>query len=69
MEEQGEIVRRVQAMFRLADAIEKRVKAATKRAEKLAQAIFAKAFQGELAPLRRNSPAVKDGTTSRHQCS
>jgi hypothetical protein len=56
-------------MFRLADAIEKRVKAATKRAEKLAQAIFAKAFQGELAPLRRNSPAVKDGTTSRHQCS
>ena len=48
--EQYEIVRRVEALFRLADAIEKRVAAATKRAEKLTQAILAKAFRGELVP-------------------
>jgi type I restriction enzyme S subunit len=46
--EQREIVRRVEAMFRLADAIEKRVASATGRAEKLTQAILAKAFRGEL---------------------
>jgi len=49
-EEQHEIVRGVQAVFKLADTIEKRVKAATKRAEKLIHAILAKAFRGELVP-------------------
>jgi type I restriction enzyme S subunit len=48
--EQHEIVRRVGALFRLADAIEKRVAAATARADKLTQAILAKAFRGELVP-------------------
>ena len=48
--ERHEIVRRVEALFRLADAIEKRVAAATARAEKLTQAILAKAFRGELVP-------------------
>jgi type I restriction enzyme S subunit len=48
--EQHEIVRRVQALFKLADKIEKRVEAATKRADKLTQAILAKAFRGELVP-------------------
>ncbi len=48
--EQHEIVRRVKALFRLADAIEKRVAAATARAEKLTQAILARAFRGELVP-------------------
>jgi type I restriction enzyme, S subunit len=48
--EQVEIVRRVEALFKLADAIEKRVAAATARAEKLTQAILAKAFRGELVP-------------------
>jgi type I restriction enzyme S subunit len=48
--EQIEIVRRVEAMFKLADAVEKRVAAATVRAEKLTQAILAKAFRGELVP-------------------
>jgi type I restriction enzyme S subunit len=48
--EQHEIVRRVEAVFRLADAIEKRVAAATARAEKLMQAVLAKAFRGELVP-------------------
>jgi type I restriction enzyme S subunit len=37
-------------MFKLADAVEKRVAAATARAEKLTQAILAKAFRGELVP-------------------
>lgn len=50
LEEQHEIVRRVEALFKLADAIEKRVQAATVRAEKLTQAILAKAFRGELVP-------------------
>jgi plasmid stability protein len=48
--EQQEIVRRVEAMFKLADVVEKRVAAATTRAEKLTQAILAKAFRGELVP-------------------
>ncbi len=48
--EQHEIVRRVAALFKLADAIERRVAAATGRAEKLTQAILAKAFRGELVP-------------------
>jgi type I restriction enzyme S subunit len=46
--EQRQIVRRVDALFRLADAIEKRVAAATARADKLTQALLAKAFRGEL---------------------
>jgi type I restriction enzyme S subunit len=50
LEEQREIVRRVEALFKLADTIEKRVEVATKRAEKLTQAILAKAFGGELVP-------------------
>jgi type I restriction enzyme S subunit len=48
--EQHEIVRRVEAMFKLADAVEKRVGAAKVRAEKLTQAVLAKAFRGELVP-------------------
>jgi type I restriction enzyme S subunit len=48
--EQHEIVRRVEALFRLADAIEARVAAATTRADRLTQAILAKAFRGELVP-------------------
>jgi len=50
LEEQQEIVRRVEALFALADAVEQRVAAATARAEKLTQAILAKAFRGELVP-------------------
>jgi type I restriction enzyme S subunit len=48
--EQHEIVRRVEVLFRLADAIQNRVVAATARAEKLTQAILGKAFRGELVP-------------------
>lgn len=48
--EQHEIVRRVEAIFKLADAIEARVAAATARGDRLTQAILAKAFRGELVP-------------------
>jgi type I restriction enzyme S subunit len=48
--EQEVIVRRAYSMFKLADAAEKRVAAATARAEKLTQAILAKAFRGEMVP-------------------
>ena len=50
LEAQQEIVRRVEALFKLADAIEKRVEAATKRADKLTQSILARAFRGGLVP-------------------
>jgi type I restriction enzyme S subunit len=50
LEEQHEMVRRVEALFKLADAIEQRVEAATRRADKLTQAILGKAFRGELVP-------------------
>ncbi|MEI7880490.1 MAG: restriction endonuclease subunit S [bacterium] len=48
--EQREIVRRVDCLFTLADTIEKQVATGMARAEKLTQAILAKAFRGELAP-------------------
>lgn len=47
-EEQKEIVRRVEALFKLADTIEQRVAAGKQRADKLTQSILAKAFCGEL---------------------
>lgn len=50
LEEQHEIVRRVEALFALADAVERRVQAATARTERLTQAILARAFRGELVP-------------------
>jgi type I restriction enzyme, S subunit len=48
--EQHEIVLRVEALFALADKIERRVAAATLRSEKLTQAVLARAFRGELVP-------------------
>ncbi|NOZ22238.1 MAG: hypothetical protein GXP25_14255, partial [Planctomycetes bacterium] len=48
--EQQEIVRRVRALFALADSIEQRVQAATKQAEALTQSVLARAFRGELVP-------------------
>ncbi len=48
--EQHEIVRRVETMLRLAEAVEKRVATSTVRTENLIRAILAKAFRGELVP-------------------
>lgn len=62
VEEQREIVRRVGALFKLADAIEKRVAAATARADKLTQAFLAKAFRGELV-LTEAELARREGRT------
>jgi len=50
IEKQAATVEEVETFFKLADKIEKRVAAATKRADRLTQAILAKAFRGELVP-------------------
>ena len=50
LQEQIEILRRLNALFALAANIERSVQAAQRRTEKLSQAILAKAFRGELVP-------------------
>ena len=50
MSEQQEIVRRVEALFKTADALEARYRAAKAHVDKLTQSILAKAFRGELVP-------------------
>ncbi|MGK9066290.1 restriction endonuclease subunit S [Stutzerimonas chloritidismutans] len=50
VEEQTEIVRRVEQLFAFADQLEARVKAAQARIDRLTQSILAKAFSGELVP-------------------
>jgi type I restriction enzyme, S subunit len=48
--EQAEIVRRVEALFKLADQIEARCTAARAQAQRLSPLVLAKAFRGELVP-------------------
>ena len=48
--EQKEIIRRIEALFVLANSIEQRVQGSTKRVESLTQSILARAFRGELVP-------------------
>lgn len=50
MPEQQEIVRRIEALFKIADGIEERYKKAKEYVDKLTQSILAKAFRGELVP-------------------
>lgn len=50
LDEQQAAVKEVGRLFALADTIERRVQAATARADKLPQAILSKAFAGELVP-------------------
>lgn len=50
LEEQTEIVCRVEQLFTFADQLEARVKAAQTRIDLLTQSILAKAFRGELVP-------------------
>jgi len=60
LEEQQEIVSRVEALFKVADRIEFRYKKARVHVDKLAQSILAKAFRGELVPQDPNDePASK----------
>lgn len=50
IEEQSEIVRRVETLFAFADRLESRLQAARTAAERLTPALLAKAFRGELVP-------------------
>jgi type I restriction enzyme S subunit len=50
LEEQEEIVRRVENLFQKCDQIEARYQTAKAYTDKLTQAILAKAFRGELVP-------------------
>ncbi|MFM7642953.1 MAG: restriction endonuclease subunit S [Cyanobium sp.] len=50
VEEQDEIVDRVEALFTLADQLEARLAAARKVVDRLTPALLAKAFRGELVP-------------------
>ncbi|MGE6125598.1 restriction endonuclease subunit S [Aeromonas rivipollensis] len=65
LEEQTEIVRRVEQLFAYADTIEQQAKAAKARVDKLTQAILAKAFRGELtADWRAANPDLISGDNS-----
>jgi len=58
--EQAEIVRRVEALFALADRIEARLAAARAQVERLTPATLSKAFRGDLVPQDPNDePASK----------
>ena len=50
VDEQREIVRRLEHLFVLADTVEQQVKDATRYAKTLTKSILAKAFRGELVP-------------------
>ena len=65
IEEQTEIVRRVEELFAFADQIEQRVKVAQQRVNHLTQAILAKAFRGEFtAEWREQNPELISGENS-----
>lgn len=61
--EQTEIVRRVESLKKLADAIERRVALAQARADKLTQSILAKAFRGELVSQEHADHVAKGPST------
>ncbi|EAA5901449.1 restriction endonuclease subunit S [Salmonella enterica] len=65
IEEQHEIVRRVEQLFAYADTIEKHVNNALTRVNSLTQSILAKAFRGELtAQWRAENPDLISGENS-----
>lgn len=65
IEEQTEIVRRVEQLFAYADRIEQQAQAALARVNRLTQAILAKAFRGELTEQwRRDNPHLISGDHS-----
>lgn len=65
LEEQHEIVRRVEQLFAYADTIEKQVNSALTRVNSLTQSILAKAFRGELtAQWRAENPDLISGENS-----
>ena len=60
LNEQHEIVRRVEALFKIADNIEKRYEKAKAHVDKLTQSILAKAFRGELVPQNPNDEPASE---------
>ncbi|MDZ8118182.1 restriction endonuclease subunit S [Pontiella agarivorans] len=65
VEEQTEIVRRVEELFAFADQVEQRVKEAQAHVNHLTQSILAKAFRGELTEQwRRENPDLITGENS-----
>lgn len=65
IEEQTEIVRRVEELFAFADQVEQRVKDAQAHVNHLTQSILAKAFRGELtADWRAANPDLITGENS-----
>ena len=60
LNEQHEIVRRVEALFKIADNIEKRYEKAKAHVDKLTQSILAKAFRGELVPQDPNDEPASE---------
>ena len=65
VEEQTEIVRRVEQLFAYADTIEKQTEASLAKVNILTQAILAKAFRGELtAQWRAENPELISGENS-----
>jgi type I restriction enzyme S subunit len=65
LEEQTEIVRRVEELFAFADTIEQKTNTALERVNNLTQSILAKAFRGELtADWRAENPDLISGENS-----
>jgi type I restriction enzyme S subunit len=60
MEEQSEIVRRVETLFAFADRLEARLQAAQTATERLTPALLAKAFRGELVPQDPNDEPASE---------
>lgn len=70
LEEQKEIVRRVEELFAIADRIEAQYRTARARVDRLTQSLLAKAFRGELVPQDPNDePAAALLERIRAQCS
>lgn len=60
LEEQSEIVRRVEKLFAFADRLEKRLSQAQAAVQKLTPALLAKAFRGELVPQDPNDEPASE---------
>jgi len=60
IEEQTEIVRRVETLFAFADRLEARLQAAQTAAERLTPSLLAKAFRGELVPQDPNDEPASE---------